>query len=70
MSELKVVETIATRVETDSREVDEKLERESCLKLNVRFVNNNGVQIYIYCNTEARSRKPDTESHTSYNLQP
>jgi hypothetical protein len=35
MSELKVVKTIATRVETDSREVDEKLERESCLKLNV-----------------------------------
>jgi hypothetical protein len=65
-----VVETIATCVETDSTEVDEKLERESCLKLNVRFVNNNGVHIYIYCNKEARSREPDTESHTSYHLQP
>jgi hypothetical protein len=70
MSELKVVETIATCVETDSREVDEKLERESCLKLNVPFVNNNGVHIYIYCNKEAGSREPDTESQTNYNLQP
>ncbi len=55
MSELKVVETIATCVETDSREVDEKLERESCLKLNVRFVNNNGVHMYIYCNKDPES---------------
>ncbi|CAM6028881.1 unnamed protein product [Sphagnum balticum] len=55
MSELKVVETIATCVETDSREVDEKLERESCLNLNVRFVNNNGVHIYIYCNKDPES---------------
>ncbi|KAH9540880.1 hypothetical protein CY35_14G028700 [Sphagnum magellanicum] len=44
MSELKVSEAIETCVGT---EVNEKL-RESCLKFNVRFVNNNRMHMYIY----------------------
>ncbi|CAM6088525.1 unnamed protein product [Calypogeia fissa] len=59
-TELKVSEAIETCV---GPEVDEKL-RESCLKFNVRFVNNNRMYLYIYVVYAAPYSTTATDEHS------